>query len=88
MSRGGREREIKMEGGGKRRGEERRGRRGRERRGRGRRETKQTEEVQGGTKGSTEQWQHNFMSVSTDHVVVLVFGLEHLSNVLQIVPVC
>ena len=58
------------------------------RRGRGRRETKQTEEVQGGTKGSTEQWQHNFMSVSTDHVVVLVFGLEHLSNVLQIVPVC
>ena len=42
---------------------------------------------EGKEQDTTEQRQH--MSVlSTDHVVVLVFGLEHLSNVLQIVPVC
>ena len=27
------------------------------------------------------------ISFSADHVVVLVFGLQHLSNILQIVPV-
>ena len=54
--------------------EEGKERKGEERRGRERRERNRIPQNSG--------------SVSTDHVVVLVFGLEHLSNVLQIVPVC
>ena len=62
-----------MEDGGKRRGKGKEGG-GEERKG-----------EEGKEQDTTEQRQH--MRVSTDHVVVLVFGLEHLSNVLQIVPV-